>query len=869
MPRCSSCAGDVRDAAALRCPFCGASLTAAETHVAASVATAGGHPDHSSVHPPLFDLLDHAGFAPGRVFASRFRIVSRLGRGGMGDVYRAEDLRLGQPVALKLLSVEIARDREGLRRFEREVRLARGIAHPNVCRVFDIGEAEDWHYLSMEYVDGETLSSLRQRIGRLPPEKAVDVARQLCAGLAAAHELGVLHRDFKPPNIMLDGRGRVRILDFGLAMHTGDHVREIAGTPAYMAPEQLTGGPVTERTDLFALGLVLHELFTGQALFERPVSNDRSRLAADARMLMAADGIDSRVAEIVRLCLAVNPSERPASALHVAARLPGGDPIAAALAEGRVPPPDIVAAATNDRPLRPLVAWGLLAAMVAGLLTAAAGAELLTIGPSDVPRQPAVLADRAGQILAKTGDDTSVGDREFWFETIQSNSAAKAFRFVYRQSPEALVPQNLFHVVTPADPPMDAPGMADVVLDPSGRLVSFSRIVDQTRAVADRTASWAELFGDAGLAMESFVQTEEGRRPLVPHDAVLSWASRQPGSSPPLRLFGASFRGVPVYFKVFDGTTSEIARRGVLSTRRGPEGEAVLWFFVIISFIAMAIMARRNLRAGEGDLAGAWRLVLVVVAGGVMSGVLHAHHVAKPVDELGFLLSICGWTAVWGGFCWLAYVSFEPHVRRLWPVTLVSWTRVLAGRLRDALVGRDLLIGVLSGIAITMASMLRVMLGGRASTDVILGPVLESLRSTRHLTSAVIFAALDGLQFALGGFFMLLVLRRLFRRTWLAALVLIAINVAMAGLNLSLVDLGYYAGTTALFVVIVLRVGLLAGVTMLVSERLLTRLPLTLDFNAWYMGASTAVLLLVAGIAIWGFNRTMARRRPPVAVSTW
>jgi serine/threonine-protein kinase len=851
----------------LRCPYCGASLTAAETHVGASVA-AGAQPDHSSLHTTHFDPLDNARFAPGLVFASRFRIVSLLGCGGMGEVYRAEDLRLGQPVALKLLSAEIASDREGLRRFESEVRLARGIAHPNVCRVFDIGEAGDWHYLSMEYIDGETLSSLRQRIGRLPPEKALDVARQLCAGLAAAHEHGVLHRDLKPLNIMLDGRGRVRILDFGLAMNTGDRVREIAGTPAYMAPEQLTGGPVTQRTDLYALGLVLHELFTGRALFERAASSDRSRAASDARMLMAADGIDARVVEIVRLCLAVNPTERPPSALHIAAHLPGGDPIAAALAEGRLPPPDIVAAATNDRPLRPPVAWGLLAGVVAGLVTVTARAELLTIDPAEVPRQPAVLADRAGQILARTGDDTTVADREFWFETVRSNSESKAFRFVYRQSPEAIVPQNLFHVVTPSDPPTDASGMASVVLDPSGRLVSFSRIVDQTRGVADRTATWADLFGDAGLAMENFVQNEEGRRPLVPHDTVLSWASSQPGSSPPVRVFGAAFRGVPVYFNVFDGTTTEIARRGVLSTRRGPEGEAVLWLFVIIAFIAMAIMARRNLRAGEGDLRSAWKLVVVVASGGVLSGILHAHHVANPVEELGFLLSMCGWTAVWGGFSWLAYVSFEPHVRRLWPVTLVSWTRVLAGRLRDPLVGRDLLIGVLCGIAITMASMLRVALGGRPSSDVIIGPVLESLRSTRHLTSVVIFAALDGLQFALGGFFMLLLLRRLLRRTWLATAVLIAFSVAMAGLNLSLVDVGYFVGTTALFVLIVLRVGLLAGVTMLVSERLLTRLPLTLDFNAWYMGASTAVLLIVAGIAIWGFSMTMARRRLPLVVAT-
>src|SRR5918994_4876369 len=138
-----------------------------------------------------------------------------------------------------LLDADVAGGRDELANFAREVRLARGIAHPNVCRVYDIGDAHGWHFLSMEYVDGETLASVRHRIGRLPPEKALDVARQLCAGLAAAHQHGVLHRDLKPSNIMLDGRGRVRIVDFGLAIRSDDRMHDLAGTPAYMAPEQL------------------------------------------------------------------------------------------------------------------------------------------------------------------------------------------------------------------------------------------------------------------------------------------------------------------------------------------------------------------------------------------------------------------------------------------------------------------------------------------------------------------------------------------------------------------------------------------------------------------------------------------------------
>ena len=166
----------------------------------------------------------------------------------MGEVYRADDLRLGQSVALKLMSERIARRPDGLQRLTDEVRLARNIAHPNVCRVYDIGYAAGWHYLSMEYVDGETVASLLRRIGQLPVPKALEMARQLCAGVAAAHERGVLHRDLKPSNIMVDGRGQIRIMDFGLAVTVTADVREVAD-PAYMAPEQLVGGQVTTRLD--------------------------------------------------------------------------------------------------------------------------------------------------------------------------------------------------------------------------------------------------------------------------------------------------------------------------------------------------------------------------------------------------------------------------------------------------------------------------------------------------------------------------------------------------------------------------------------------------------------------------------------------
>ena len=142
----------------------------------------------------------------------RYRIVSLLGTGGMGEVYRADDLKLGRPIALKFLPEAVERDPVRLQRFLNEVRVAIKVSHVNVCRVHDIGEVDGRHFISMEYVDGEDLASLLRRIGRFPQERAVEIARQLCAGLAAAHEQKVLHRDLKPANVMIDGRGQVKIL---------------------------------------------------------------------------------------------------------------------------------------------------------------------------------------------------------------------------------------------------------------------------------------------------------------------------------------------------------------------------------------------------------------------------------------------------------------------------------------------------------------------------------------------------------------------------------------------------------------------------------------------------------------------------------
>lgn len=192
------------------CPSCGFSFDDATRRFEPGRSPSKKSPARESTSAPSLNSIDDSRFVPGTILAERYRIVGLIGRGGMGEVYRADDLKLSQPVALKFLPDHLLSDGAALARFHREVRVARQVSHKNVCRVYDIGEVDSRHFLSMEFIKGEELSSLLRRIGRLPQDKAIQLARQICAGLAAAHDVGVLHRDLKPSNVMIDEHGNAR-----------------------------------------------------------------------------------------------------------------------------------------------------------------------------------------------------------------------------------------------------------------------------------------------------------------------------------------------------------------------------------------------------------------------------------------------------------------------------------------------------------------------------------------------------------------------------------------------------------------------------------------------------------------------------------
>ncbi|HEX9135716.1 MAG TPA: serine/threonine-protein kinase, partial [Nitrospirota bacterium] len=274
---------------------------------------------------------DQLRFVAGTIIAGRYRILELLGKGGMGEVYRAEDLKLSQVVALKFLPESLETNQDMLARFLREVRTARQVSHPNVCRVFDIGEVEKHHFLSMECIEGEDLSMLMKRAGRLPLDQVLAITRQLCAGIAAAHANGILHRDLKPQNIMVDKQGKVSIMDFGIArsmeMPGLTQTAALIGTPEYMSPEQARGEDLDARSDLFSLGIIFYELLTGRSPYKAKttLASLWKRLEEPARPPIEGDPtVPKHLNDIVMKCLEIDPQLRYASAIEILKDLESG-----------------------------------------------------------------------------------------------------------------------------------------------------------------------------------------------------------------------------------------------------------------------------------------------------------------------------------------------------------------------------------------------------------------------------------------------------------------------------------------------------------------------------------------------------------------
>ena len=264
----------------------------------------------------------------GTTFANRYEIIEELGKGGMGKVYRVEDKKIKEEVALKLIKSEIASDKKTIERFSNELKMARKIAHRNVCKMYDLGEEKGIHYITMEYVPGEDLKRLTRKVGQFSAGKTIFIAKQVCEGLAEAHRLGVVHRDLKPQNIMVDEEGNARIMDFGIARSleekgiTGAGV--IIGTPEYMSPEQVEGKETDQRSDIYSLGVILYEMVTGRVPFEGDTPftigvKHKSEIPKDPRELNAQ--LPEDLSKVILRCMEKDKEKRYQSAGEVRSEL--------------------------------------------------------------------------------------------------------------------------------------------------------------------------------------------------------------------------------------------------------------------------------------------------------------------------------------------------------------------------------------------------------------------------------------------------------------------------------------------------------------------------------------------------------------------
>ena len=836
--------------------------------------------------------IDHGRFEPGTLLGGRYRIIGRLGRGGMGEVYRADDLKLGQSVALKFLPPDVDRDPARLTQLHTEVRMARQVSHPNVCRVYDIDEVDGHTFLSMEYVDGEDLGSLLRRVGRFPEDRGLELARQMCAGLGAAHERGVVHRDLKPANVMVDATGRVRITDFGLAGMSGESIR--AGTPAYMAPEQLAGSEVTARSDIYALGLVLYELFTGKRALEggnlAELIHKREQEGIIPPSAIVRD-LDPEVERAIMRCLRPEPADRPASALAVATLLRGGDPLAAAIAAGQTPSPEMVAAAGTNEAISLRAAVGGAAFIVLSLVAIVLMFErVMLLNRIPLGKSPEALQDRAQEALQKLGYGDEVQSRAYgvglsldyaryiqqtsqaadrW--TLLNQSRPETFYLWYRTSPRLLVPLNSKSPVTGVDPPRTIGGMTLIIVDGSGRLAEFVAVPRPRRDdnVPKQPVDWDVVFGAAGLDKSTFKEVEPQWVPTTFADEHRAWEGPLPEHpQATFRVEAAAVAGRPVSFTLV-GPWSRSARE----SRPLPISGFNRFLNVLAGLVmpglmlAAVILAWRNLKQGRGDRRGAMRAAMVLFVCQVAAW-LCGRYIGDFGTDLNRLFDAIGRSLFDAGLLWVAYLGLEPYIRRFSPDSLIGWTRVLNGRWRDPQVASDVLVGVCAGLGMTLfygVHNLIPSLFGRPEPMPLPPNEYMSLLGVRFVVARILSSfsgALSSGMLAVAGVITILIF---VRRKPLAHLLSSILFVGVVIQNMfspgtPILDIAIGLGIIGIWTGVILYGGLLATVAALTTHFILLRAPLTTHLSSWHATPGITYLLVIGGIGLMAayFARTAA-----------
>ena len=833
----------------------------------------------------------------------------------MGEVYRADDLKLGQAVALKFLPQEVAYDEERMDLLYNEVRLARAVSHPNVCRVYDVGEVDGHHFLSMEFIDGEDLGSLLRRIGRLPSDKGVEFARQICGGLYAAHEKGVIHLDLKPSNIMIDGRGKVRITDFGLARLTEAAGQEmgVVGTPAYMAPEQLAGGAVGEHSDIYSLGLIFHEIFTGKPVYRASSVAELIRVreqVAPSRLSGILKELDPAVDTVIQKCLEKDPAQRPASVVQIAAALPGGDPLAAALAAGETPSPELVAAsgATNGcSVLQGLSLLGLFVLLMVTSVILMQGGSKVTHSPMAL--KPAVLEAKAREfserllgVPAASIVDSGYG---YWYNPDQMSQVTTELRktgdgaveFWYRESPRYLIPNHPFlyarhpRVLTLSDPAPDSSGMVGVRLTAAGLLREISIVPslinenqDKPEEIAEQTLQQA--FTWAGLDFQKFESAPNNWTPPWYSQQSFAWVRRRTNGeeeTTPIRVEAATRGGKICYFQVIHPWTS---RQWTMPTHRpaaapvkavrhvkiGELAQDAVFFMIGGPLLVISLLlAVQNLKNGSTDKSGALKYATFMLITDFLLGLFEAHHNTSLGLEMTTLLSCLinslGRTVRF----WIYYLALEPYVRKIWPRVLVSWNRFINGRIGAPSVAKELMVGCICGALSACFVGIAVYMNQGAAQSLM--SQKDCLPEALLGGQRTVAAFLSMVQMALPGVFTLTVIvvfRLVLRLDVLAVVAFVAVFTYIgSGSGETIWSLAALTAIQLTAATVALRFGLLALLMSNVTQNFLTRFPVTFDTGEWYFSSGLIGMGIPLFTVIVAFFLALGEKSPLRMASEW
>jgi len=652
-----------------------------------------------------------------------------------------------------------------------------------------------------------------------------------------------------------------------------------------MAPEQLAGQPASVRSDIYALGLVLFEIFTGRRAYDAKSLQELRALQESGTLTTPSSvvrDLDPAIERAILRCLERDPQRRPGSALAVAAALPGGDPVAAALAAGETPSPEMLIAAgeTEAVPVGRALALAILAlAAIAAFVVGSVRASIPALVPLDKP--PEVLIDRIDQLTTAIGYDSQAVDRAYgfvassdypdwaratstrqnWWDVLRVGSPP-ALVFWYRTSPRPMAPLRAVASVSPTDPPADVSGMRSFVTDTRGRLVEFHATPPQLDAAEPAPApDWRPLFDAAGLDMAAFKPTAPEWTPRDFADLRAAWQGPlvdRPDLT--VRVEAASYRGRPTSFAIVGPWTrprrQEPLTRSTMQILSGVLS-AIVWNVALLSGV---LLARRHLKTNKADRRGANALTLVLFLGFTIGWLFAAHHTPAPDVELSRFLTAIGIILLQVGTVWVLYLAIEPYARRFWPDGLLGWTRLMSGRFRDPRVGHDVLVGAVVGGVMLLAELGRTLvaplLGAKAGVPPF-GDFLNMLGHSSWLLLNITQVAYNALESALFIGLVLVGLRLIVRRSWIAVALGMLI-IATVSDNGRFVSNGWAEATFGLIAVLILaftilRFGLLTTAVMFFVDNAVSSAPLSLAPSAWWALAGDIAIALVVGLVCFGF----------------